>query len=150
MSKTLILKPRLSEKTYALSENRVYVVEVDKATNKHTVARAIKEQFEVEVKSVRIVNAKGKTKQVRNLSGTKFRNAKGKRNDIKKAYVTLKEGNSLPFFAAVEEEEAKEQAAQQQFDKAVAKQDAKEEKSKTKRFGRGPKKTEDKKAEGDK
>jgi large subunit ribosomal protein L23 len=147
MSKTLVLKPRLSEKSYGLSETRVYVVEVEKTANKHTVARAIKEQFEVEVKNVRIANVKGKTKQVRNLTGTKYRNSKGKRRDIKKAYVTLREGHSLPFFAAVEEEEAKEKAAQEKFDKAVAKQSAKETKDdkKPKRFGRNAKKDEEKK-----
>ncbi len=148
MSKTLILKPRLSEKTYAQSEDRVYVVEVDKSVNKHSVARAVKQQFEVEVKSVRIANIKGKAKQTRSLTGKKYLNSKGKRSDVKKAYVTLKEGHSLPFFAAIEQEEAKEKATQEQFDKAISKQTAKEEKSKTKRFGR--KKTEDKKDKGDK
>lgn len=141
MSKTLTLKPRLSEKTYALSESRVYVVEVDGSVNKHTVARAVEQQFEVEVKSVRIANIQGKAKQTRSLTGKRYLNSKGKRSDIKKAYVTLKEGHSLPFFAAIEEEEAKEKSAQEQFDKAAAKQNAKEDK-KPKRFGRGPKKAE--------
>jgi large subunit ribosomal protein L23 len=134
MSKTLILKPRLSEKSYALSESRVYVVEIDKSVNKHSVARAVSEQFEVEVQAVRIANIQGKRKQTRSLTGKRYSNSKGRRNDIKKAYVTLKEGYSLPFFAAVEEQEAQEKASQEEFDKAIAKQNAKEDKSKTKRF----------------
>ena len=140
MSKTLMLKPKLSEKTYALSDKRVYVVEIDKKTNKHAVARAVKQQFEVEVQSVRILNTKGKAKQVRNLAGTKFRNAKGKRSDSKKAYVTLKVGYNLPFFAVVEEEEAKTLETQKQFDKALAKEAAKSDKPKLKRLGRITKK----------
>lgn len=151
MSKSLVLKPRLSEKTYSLSESRVYVVEIDRSVNKHTVARAIHEQFDVEVESVRTTNVRGKTKQVRSLSGRRYQNAKGSRSDIKKAYVTLKKGHSLPFFAAVEEEEAKEKASQEQFDKAVAKQNAKEDKTKAKRFGRTKKaKAETKDDEGKK
>ncbi|HET8992009.1 MAG TPA: 50S ribosomal protein L23, partial [Candidatus Saccharimonadales bacterium] len=101
------------------------------------------EQFDVEVKSVRIANISGKAKQTRSLTGRKYLNSKGKRSDIKKAYVTLKEGHNLPFFAAIEQEEEKEKAAQKQIDKAVSKQVTKEDKSKPKRFGRA-KKADDK------
>jgi len=143
MSKTLILKPRLTEKNYALSQSRVYVVEIDKSVNKHSVARAVSEQFEVEVQSVRIANIQGKRKQTRSLTGKRYSNSKGRRNDIKKAYVTLKEGHSLPFFAAVEKQEAQEKASQDQFDEAIAKQNAKEDKAKTRRFARGKKDKKD-------
>lgn len=128
MSKTITLRPRLSEKTYGLSESRVYVVEVPGSANKHTVARAVEAQFEVKVTKVNIANVKGKSKRIVSLTGKRMKNADGKRADIKKAYVTLAEGHSLPFFAAVEEEEQKEQKLQQQMDKAVAKQAAKESK----------------------
>ena len=138
MSKDLILRPRLSEKTYGLSENRVYVVDVPKSANKHSVARAIEAQFEVKVAKVNITNIKGKSKRVMSITAKRYSNAEGKRNDIKKAYVTLAEGNSLPFFAAVEEEEEKEQKLQEQVDKAAAKQAAKE--SKPKRGFRLPRK----------
>lgn len=130
MSKTIVMRPRLSEKTYGQSENRVYVVEVAGDTNKHTVARAIEAQFEVKVTKVNILNVKGKSKRIISLTGKRMKNAEGSRSDIKKAYVTLTEGNSLPFFAAVEEEEAKEEATQAQVEKAVAKQAAKEAKPK--------------------
>lgn len=127
MSKSLMLKPRLSEKTYGLSENRVYVVDVPTDANKHTVARAIEAQFEVKVTKVNMTNIAGKSKRVYSLTGKRTRNATGKRSDIKKAYVTLAEGNSLPFFAAVEEQEQQEEKAQEKFDKAAAKQAAKTE-----------------------
>lgn len=127
-NKAIALRPRLSEKTYGLSESRVYVVEVPKGTNKHTVARAVEAQFEVKVAKVNIMNVKGKTKRIVSLTGKRMVNADGKRADFRKAYVTLKEGYSLPFFAAVEEEEQQEQKIQKQVDKATAKQAAKDTK----------------------
>ena len=133
MSKSLILRPRLSEKTYAQSESRVYVVEVPASINKHDVARAIEAQFDVKVNKVNITNVKGKTKRTMSVTGKRYLNSNVKRSDVKKAYVTLAEGNSLPFFAAIEEEEQKEQATQAQIDKAAAKQADKEAKKSTKR-----------------
>ncbi|MGC1176730.1 MAG: 50S ribosomal protein L23 [Candidatus Saccharimonadales bacterium] len=128
MSKTITLRPRLSEKTYGLSESRVYVVEIPSDANKHTVARAVEAQFEVKVDKVNVTNIKGKAKRIISINGKRMKNAEGKRSNIKKAYVTLAEGHSLPFFAAVEEAEEKEQATQEKFDKVASKQAAKEEK----------------------
>lgn len=141
MSKTLILRPRLSEKTYAMSERGVYVVEVPAGTNKHSVARAIEAQFDVKVTNVNMTNIKGKAKRTISITGKRMMNKEGTRNSIKKAYVTLAEGNSLPFFAAVEEAEEKEQAIQEKVEKAAAKQAAKADKP---RRGLRRKKEEDK------
>ncbi len=142
MSKTLILRPRLSEKTYGLSESRVYVVDVPKSTNKHSVARAVEAQFEVKVEKVNTTVIKGKSKRVMSVTGKRMGNAEGKRTDIKKAYVTLAEGHSLPFFAAIEEEEQKEQKLQAQVDKAADKQAAKAEKKTAKKAPKADKKVE--------
>ncbi len=128
MSKTITLRPRLSEKTYELSERRVYVVDVPRDVNKHGVARAIEAQFDVKVTNVNISNVTGKTKRTMSLSGKRYLNSSGQRSTLKKAYVTLATGNSLPFFAAIEEEEAQEAKTQEKFDKAAAKQTAKEAK----------------------
>src|SRR5215471_15342495 len=96
MSKSLVLKPRLSEQTYALAQqNRVYVFDVPADANKHSIARAVAVQFEVEVEAVNIANSKGKTKRTTSLNG-KRRGALGTRSDIKKAFVKLTEGFSLP------------------------------------------------------
>lgn len=101
MEKTLALKPRMSEKSYALSKlHNTYVIVVPKEVNKISVKKAVEAQFEVSVTNVRIVIAKGKVKQTVRKGG---RAIKGKRSDIKKAYVTLAEGNSLPVFAEAEE-----------------------------------------------
>jgi large subunit ribosomal protein L23 len=129
MSKAITLKPRLNEKTYGLAASRVYVFDVDRSVNKHSIARAVEAQFEVKVTEVNTANIHGKTKRTMNLTGRRLKNAEGSRPDFKKAYVTLAEGQALPFFDAIEEEERQEQAAQEQFDKAAAKQAEKDEKA---------------------
>lgn len=129
MSKTLALEPRLNEKTYGLAASRVYVFDVDRGANKHAVARAVEAQFEVKVTGVRTTNIAGKPKRVLSITGKRMANTDGSRSDFKKAYVTLAEGYGLPFFDAVEEEERKEQATQEKFDKAIAKQSEKDDKA---------------------
>src|SRR3989344_816364 len=110
ISRTITLKPRLSEKTYSLSQaNNVYVFEVPKSANKHEIAKAVTMQFEVAVETVNIINLKGKAILSFKKGG---KSTKGKRSDIKKAYVTLQEGNSLPFFEAQEESEKKAEKAE--------------------------------------
>jgi len=105
-----LLKPRLSEKAYATSQaTNTYAIDVPRELNKHEIAAAIEKQFEVSVKTVRIVNRKGKTKRVMNTTGKRYANNHGSQSDIKKAYVTLNVGSHLPFFEA-EEAEAKEAA----------------------------------------
>lgn len=105
MEKATVLRPRISEKAYALSEVRnTFVINVPGDSNKHTVAKAVEAQFDVTVTNVRIINVKGKTKRTVRKGG---RPTMGKRSDVKKAYVTLKEGDKLPFFAEVAAEEAK-------------------------------------------
>lgn len=121
MNKTFALKPRMSEKAYAVSQRRnVYVFDVPAELNKHTIANAVAAQFEVSVISVRIANVKGKAKRTIAKKGRVV--YKGRNNDVKKAYVTLKQGNSLPIFAAVEEAEAKEKATEAKVSKAMEKQ----------------------------
>jgi len=133
MSKTIALRPRLNEKTYGLADSRVYVFDIDRAVNKHTVARAVEAQFEVKVSSVNTTNIPGKAKRVISISGKRQKNAEGSRNDFKKAYVTLAEGYALPFFDAIEEEVQKEEAIQGKVDKAAAKEAAKTEKKAAKK-----------------
>lgn len=140
MSKTITLKPRLNEKTYGLAASRVFVFDVDRSVNKHSIARAVEAQFEVKVTEVNTTNIPGKSKRIMSLTGKRMKNAEGSRNDYKKAYVTLAEGHSLPFFNAIEEEEQKEQATQEKFDKAAAKQAEKTEKAEKKTAKKAPSK----------
>ncbi len=122
MSKTISLRPRLSEKSYSLSTSRVYVFDIPKGINKHSVAGAVEAQFDVKVSTVNVANIPGKPKRTVSITGKRSKNSTGKRSDIKKAYVTLMDGYSLPFFAAVEEAEVQEKATQAKVEKAVAKQ----------------------------
>src|SRR5687767_2207754 len=96
MEKTTLLRPRLSEKTFGLANSKtVYVFNVPSEANKRTIAAAVTAQFEVTVLTVNVVNQKGKSKRSVRKGG---RAVAGKRSDSKKAYVTLKEGEKLPFF----------------------------------------------------
>jgi large subunit ribosomal protein L23 len=119
MSMTLVLKPRMSEKAYGLSQGSVYVFAVPGNANKHTVAEAVEAQFKVTVKDVNITNIAGKAKRTIRKGG---RAIAGRETDTKKAYVTLKGGDSIPVFAAVEEAEEKAE----KLEKATAKATKKE------------------------
>lgn len=99
------LKPRVSEKAYGLSENsNVYTFDIESGVNKFDVARAVESQFEVTATKVRIVALPGKS--VRRYRERGRKSFSGQRSGIRKAYVTLKDGDKLPIFAAVEEPEA--------------------------------------------
>ncbi len=101
---TPLLKPRMSEKTYGQSDKGVFVFVVDDAMNKHQIGLAVEQVYGVDVINVRTVVQKGKTK--RQYRNRKYEN--GTRSDMKKAYVTLKSGQSIPIFASVEESDKKE------------------------------------------
>lgn len=130
MSNLIYLKPRLSEKSVTNSQSGVYVFQVPGDANKHSVARAVESQFNVTVVTVNILNVKGKAKRTITKKGR--RAANGKQADIKKAYVTLAEGQKLPLFEADEEAEAKQAELQKQLDKVAAKQSEKEAKEEAK------------------
>lgn len=102
MSKTLVLKPRVSEKAYGLSqERRTYVFDVPTNVNKETIAQAVSAQFGVTVQTVNVTTLKGKAKRTVRKGG---RPVMGRQADTKKAYVLLKEGDTLPIYAAQEED----------------------------------------------
>jgi ribosomal protein L23 len=126
MSTQMPLLPRLSEKAVAQSQTGTYVFVVPTDANKHSVARAIEAQFAVTVTEVNISILKGKAK--RTISQKGRRQLKGRTADAKKAYVTLAEGQKLPIFDAIEEEEAKQAETQEKLSKAAEKQAEKEAK----------------------
>jgi Ribosomal protein L23 len=86
MEKTMLLRPRLSEKTFSLASSSVYVFDVPADANKHTVAKAVAAQFGVTVVDVNILNWKGKAKRTIRKGGPRRSPASSPR---KKAYVTL-------------------------------------------------------------
>ena len=118
--KTLVVKPRVSEKAYGHSQAfNTYVFDVPLTANKQIITQAIQAQFNVTVDAVRVTTVKGKVKRFVTGGRSKF----GNRKDIKKAYVTLKKGDSLPVFAAVAEEKSEAKPA-----KKAAKTEAKDKK----------------------
>ena len=83
----VIRKPIITEKATMASENGAVVFEVAIDANKPQIKEAVEELFGVKVKAVNTVVSKGKVKR--------FRGQLGKRADVKKAYVTLEEGNTI-------------------------------------------------------
>jgi large subunit ribosomal protein L23 len=83
----VIRKPIITEKSTLASENGAIVFEVAIDSNKPQIKEAVETLFGVKVKAVNTTITKGKTKR--------FRGILGKRKDVKKAYVTLEEGNTI-------------------------------------------------------
>jgi len=83
----VIRKPIITEKTTMASENGAVVFEVHIEANKPMIKEAVESLFGVKVKAVNTTITKGKTKR--------FKGRPGKRKDVKKAYVTLEEGNTI-------------------------------------------------------
>ncbi|EFU79570.1 MULTISPECIES: 50S ribosomal protein L23 [Mobiluncus] len=81
----VIIKPVVSEKAYNLIDHGQYTFVVAPNANKVEIKLAIEEIFKVKVASVNTQNREGK--RVRTRTGW------GKRNDTKRAIVTLKEGS---------------------------------------------------------
>lgn len=108
MSKSLTLKPRISEKTYAQSEAlNVYVFEVPTSISKQLIGQAVAAQYQVGVTNVRVASLPSKSKRTYQRGGRSL--TRGVRSPVRKAYVTLKEGDKLPIFAAVEDTPAESQ-----------------------------------------
>lgn len=96
--------PRMSEKSYQQSQNGIYIFDVPTTATKQQIADSIAKQFSVSVKTVNVILSKGKVKKSYRKGGQPVI---GKRRNVKKAYVRLAEGNSIPVFAGVEGEEKK-------------------------------------------
>ena len=88
----VLLAPQISEKaTYVADKNEQVVFKVASDATKPEVKAAVESLFKVEVKSVQILNVKGKTKR--------FGKTMGRRKDWKKAFVCLKPGQEINFAA---------------------------------------------------
>lgn len=85
--KGVLLKNLMTEKISLYATSHVYGFEVKMQATKRDVAAAIKSTFNVIPKKVNIVRSEGKV--------VRFGRTSGKRSDTKKAYVFLKEGDSI-------------------------------------------------------
>lgn len=87
----IILAPVVSEKSYDLIENNnTYTFEVDPRSSKEQIKYAIEKVFDVKVLRVNTMNRQGKVKR----TGYKL----GRRKNVKRAVVTLAEGDSIDLF----------------------------------------------------
>lgn len=109
----MALRPRMSEKTYALSEERnTYAFEIPPGANKNTVASAVMAQFDVTVTRVRIAKSPAKSKRSYRRRGRSV--YRGTTSGIRKAYVTLKDGENIPIFTAAVEAAEKSAAKEKE------------------------------------
>jgi len=86
----VLVAPIVSEKATAAAETRGQVMfQVARDATKPEIKAAVELLFKVEVKSVQVLNQKGKIKR--------FGGRLGRRDHVKKAYVALKDGQELNF-----------------------------------------------------
>ncbi len=83
----VLLAPHITEKSTVLSEQNKVVFKIAMTASKDEVASAVEAIYNVKVTKVNTLITKGKTKR--------FKGIKGRRNDVKKAIVTLAEGQSI-------------------------------------------------------
>jgi large subunit ribosomal protein L23 len=92
--RTVILRPVVSEKSYAQYDERVYTFVVAKDANKIEVKQAIEAIFNVKVTNVNTLNRSGKRKRNRR-TGTW-----GNRTGQKRAIVSLAPGDEIEIFGS--------------------------------------------------
>jgi large subunit ribosomal protein L23 len=90
--KAVLLKPVVSEKSYALMDQGTYVFVVDGRANKIEIRDAVQSAFGVRVASVNTLNRKGKRKRQRRLATF------GQRPDTKRAIVRLVGDDRIELF----------------------------------------------------
>ena len=91
-ARDVILRPVVSEKSYALLDGNAYTFQVDRRANKIEVRQAVEQLFGVRVLKVTTLNRKGKRTRNRRTGTT------GQRPDTKRAVVTLAEGDRIDLF----------------------------------------------------
>ncbi|MCL4445564.1 MAG: 50S ribosomal protein L23 [Actinobacteria bacterium] len=89
---SVLIRPVISEKSYSLMDQNVYVFIVDKRSTKIDIRNAVEKAFGVRVESVNTLNRKGKSTKNRRT------NTVGHRPDTKRAMVTLHRGDKIDLF----------------------------------------------------
>ena len=83
----IIIAPVITEKATVASEHNQVIFKVARNATKPQIKEAVERLFDVKVKSVNTLVTKGKVKI--------FRGTRGQRSDVKKAIVTLVEGQAI-------------------------------------------------------
>ena len=86
----VLRQPHVSEKTTIMAEKfKQFTFKVMATATKPEIKLAVEQMFNVKVNHVSVLNVKGKTKR--------FKQTSGKRNDWKKAFVTLHPDYDIDF-----------------------------------------------------
>lgn len=88
----VIIRPIVSEKSYALLDRNVYTFQVHSSASKPEIGDAVESIFGVKVLKVNTLNREGKRRRNRRTG------VQGKKSDTKRAFVTLVEGDSIELF----------------------------------------------------
>ena len=83
----VIVSPAITEKSTLVSDQNQVVFNVARRASKPEIKAAVEALFGVKVTAVNTLVRKGKTKR--------FRGIAGRQTDVKKAYVTLADGQSI-------------------------------------------------------
>jgi large subunit ribosomal protein L23 len=89
----VIVAPHITEKTTLLSEHNAVVFKVAERATKPEIKAAVEALFDVKVVGVNTLTQKGKTKR--------WKGKPYKRTDVKKAVVTLAEGQSIDVTSGI-------------------------------------------------
>ncbi len=93
-ARDVVIRPVVSEKSYAAYDQNVYTFVVADDANKVEIRQAIEEIFNVKVTNVNTLNRDGKRKRNRRTGGW------GKRAGQKRAIVSLAEGDRIEIFGS--------------------------------------------------
>ena len=93
-ARQVIIRPVISEKSYALLAANKYTFRVHERANKTQVRQAVEDIFGVRVEDVRTVNVRSKPKR-RGLTA-------GRTREWKKAVVQVRQGDTIPIFQGLE------------------------------------------------
>ena len=95
MERSVILRPLLTEKSYATIKDKKYTFVVAKDANKTEIKLEIEKRFDVQVEKVNTANCHGKLKRMGRTQGYT--------SDYKKAVVTLKkDSKAIAFFESLQ------------------------------------------------
>jgi large subunit ribosomal protein L23 len=89
----VVLAPHITEKSTLLSEQNAVVFKVANDASKPQIKEAVEALFDVKVVGVNTIVSKGKTKR--------WKGKPYKRGDVKKAIVTLAEGQSIDVTSGI-------------------------------------------------
>ena len=89
----VLVKPVVSEKSYALLDENKYTFIVAPGANKTQIKQAVEAVFSVKVTGVNTINRQGKRKRTRY--------GYGQRKSVKRAVVTLRDGDRIDVFGQI-------------------------------------------------